>query len=223
MKHAKHPLFPEKIDEQVADLNTKKDYLAQNMARLGISGTDMTSIETQVLAVNTAQAVVNNPDTRTKLDFTRRDVALDTAHATMRRVIDYNVTSNPDATPVDFEALNIPRPGPHPHLPDPEYVPGLGRITSHDLGVDISFFDAQTGKRAKPDGVQAIEVYMKMGGDPPKDFSEMKERRVGTSSPIHMQFGPEQEFEVLYIACRWIGTRGAYGPWSEIHKVIIVR
>jgi hypothetical protein len=223
MRSAKHPLFPQKIEEQVADLNTKRDYLAQNTIRLGISGADMTKIETQVAAVNAAQAVVNNPDTRTKLDFTRRDVALDTAHVTMRRVIGYNVTSNPDATPVDFEALNIPRPGVRTHLPDPEFVPGLRHITSHDLGVDILFFDAQTGKRAKPDGVQAIEVYLKIGGDPPKDFSEMTERRVGTSSPIHVQFGPEQEFEALYIACRWIGTRGAYGPWSEIIKVIIVR
>jgi hypothetical protein len=223
MNQAKHPLFPRNIGEQVADLNTKNGYLKLNATRLGISQTDTVALDTQVNEVNAAQALVDNEDTRTKLDVTRRDEALKKAHVTARRIIDFYVATNPAATAVDFEALNIPPSGPFPHLPAPGYVPGLGHIVSHDLGVDIPFFDAQTGHRGKPDGVQAIEAYMKIGGEPPKDFSEMTERKVATASPMHMQFGPELEFEVLYLAFRWVGTRGDYGPWSGIYKIIIVR
>jgi hypothetical protein len=38
-----------------------------------------------------------------------------------------------------------------------------------------------------------------------------------------IEFEPDQEFTVIYVACRWIGTRGDYGPWTEIHKTIVMR
>jgi hypothetical protein len=224
MTQAKHPLFPNSIADMVADLNTKKDYLQQNMSRLGIPNGDMSNLITQVAAVSAAQTVVNNEDTRTKLDFSKRDLALDTAQVSMRRIIDFYVTTSPNATSVDLEALNIPKYGGyHPRLPAPDVIPGIRRIVSHNLRATIPFFDALSGKRAKPDGVLAIEAYLKIGGEPPKDIHEMNERKVATASPMVLQFEPEKEFEPLYIAFRWIGTRGDYGPWSEIYKTVILR
>jgi hypothetical protein len=51
----------------------------------------------------------------------------------------------------------------------------------------------------------------------------MTERKVATSSPVWIQFEPKDEFQVVYLAFRWIGTRGDYGQWSEIRKMVIVR
>jgi hypothetical protein len=221
MTHSKNSLFPRPVNEAVANLNTDCTYLETNGTRLGVPPNETAALRIQVDDLNVKHAIASNKDLRSKLDVAERDLAIETAQATTRKIIDYYVEGNPNATPVDYEALNIPL---HPHhvLPSPEHAPGIGHITSEDLNVHVPFFDAQTGKLAKPKGVHAIEAYLKLG-EPPKDFSEMTEKKVSTSSPMHIPFDVENEFETLHIVFRWVGTRGDYGPWSEIHKVIIVR
>lgn len=217
-------MFPAKIGDRVTDLNTKIAYLKTNASRLGISSADINAADTAVIALNSAQALVNNKDTRTKLDTARRDVALETATESVRKVIYNYVVFNPNATPVDFEALNVPPPGPYPLLPVPHHVPGIGHITSFDRIVTIPFYDALgDDKKGKPEGAQAIEVYMKIGGEPPTNPSEMTERKVSTASPIEIEFDPDMEGVNLYLIFRWVGTRGDYGQWSDVYKVIITK
>jgi hypothetical protein len=223
MTYAKHPLYPSGIKNQVADLNTKKTYLNANSTRLGIPQTELTAIGTKVTALNDAQAAVDDKDTRTKIDTATRDLALETAETVTRKVIDYYVVGNSNATPVDYEALRIPLPGPHPVLPPPKDEPGIGRISSSSLAVTASFFDIATGKRGRPPGVHALEAYYQLGGDPPADISAMTGHRTATKTPMRIQFDFGDEFKMLYIVFRWVGNRGDYGPWSEIHKVAIAR
>ena len=223
MPKAKNPLFPTKIDAQVADLNTKLNYLQTNATRLAIPSTELSGLDTLVTDVNTAQAAAGNLDMRSKIDVAVRDEAIQKAQTAMRKVIDFYVADSPNATAVDYEALSIPRPGPHSPLPPPDRVPGIGHITSSDLAVFVPFFDGLTGKHGKPPGVQAIEVYYQLGGDPPASITVMSERVVATASPVHIQFGFDEELKILYLVFRWIGTRGDYGPWSEIHKISIAR
>jgi hypothetical protein len=224
MAQSKHPLFPEgRIGDQVADLNTKKNYLNTNSSRLGIPEAELTVIKTQVTAVNTAQAAVDDRDRRTRLDTARRNLALHTAQTTLRKVIDYYVARNPNATAVDFEALRVPRMGPSPLLPPPDCAPGMRRLYSENLAVIALIFDIETGRRAKPPGTHAIEVCYQLGGEPPADIAAMTGRMTATRSPVRIRFDFADEFKTIYIAFRWVGNRGDYGPWSEIHKVVIAR
>jgi hypothetical protein len=223
MSSTKHLLFPLGIAEQIADLNTKRNYLNLNASRLGISSVDMTSIDTQVNAAIATHTKASDHDTRTKLDVANRILAIKTAQKTTRKAINYYVVDNPNATIVDYEALNIPRPGPHSHLPPPRQAPGIGHITSEYLSVTIPFFDTLTRKLAKPEGARSIEAYHKFGGDPPKDISEMTILKNSTASPMHVQFEPDKELEILYLVFRWVGTRGDFGPWSEIYRIVISR
>jgi hypothetical protein len=223
MKHAKHPLFPRKVGEQVADLNTKTTYLETNGSRLGIPPSELSTVRTQVEAVNTAQAAVDNRDTRTKLNTAVRNQVLRVAMKTVRKMIKYYVAGSPKATEVDYEALSIPRPGPHSPLEPPHSAPGIGRIVSDNLAVSVPYFDAVTGSPGRPSGVRSIEVCYQLGGDPPGNVSAMTGRKRATKSPLRIQFDFADEFQMLYIAFRWTGTRGDYGPWSEIHKIVIAR
>ncbi|MDR1115842.1 MAG: hypothetical protein LBL33_06825 [Tannerella sp.] len=222
MTHAKQPLFPRKVSEAVADLDSKRKYLKSIMTRLGIPSAEISRIDTAVNAVLAANTIASDPDTRTKLDIANRDLAIETAQGIERKVIDFYVVGNPNATEVDYEALRIPQSGPHPHLPDPKAAPGV-HLTSKELAIIATFFDTSNGHHGKPDGVQAIEVYLKVGGEPPVTPSEMTERKVGTSSPMYIQFEFDQELQIVYLVFRWVGTRGTYGPWSEIHKIAIIR
>jgi hypothetical protein len=222
MSKEKNSLFPRTINEAVANLNTDCSYLEVNATRLNIPPNDMMILRTLVNDMNTKHAIASNKDLRSKLDVAERDLAIGNAQTLTRKIIDFCVEGNPNATQVDYNALNIP---PHPHhvLPKPEHAPGIGRITSEDMNIHIPFFDAQTKRLGKPTGVYAIEAYLKIGVEPPKDIAEMSEKKVSTASPMRIPFNVENEFKTLYIVFRWVGTKGDYGPWSEIHKVIIVR
>jgi hypothetical protein len=222
MPQSKLPLFPPKVDEAIVDLDAKRTYLKTNGNRLGIASIDISRMEAAVNAAQTAFTTASNPATRSQFDVANRNQAIETAQGIERKIIDYYVVDNPAATDVDYEMLRIPKPGPHPHLPDPDSAPGI-KLTSKELAVILSFYDAETGHHGKPAGVQAIEIYMKIGGEPPASPAEMTERRVGTDTPMRIPFDFEQEDQVVYFVFRWVGTRGAYGPWSEIHKVIILR
>lgn len=220
---SKHPLFPRKIDDQMADLNTKLAYIIANAMRFQIVMDHIQQLQTLVGLVMAARDAAANADTRTRLDIATRNEAIKNAQDAMRKVIEFYIADSPQATAVDYEALNIPTKGYRTPLPVPDSVPGIGHITSIDLAVIVPFFDARSSKRAKPDGVYAIEAYYQLGGEQPDSISAMTERATDTASPLRLQFAFDDAYRMLYLAFRWIGTRGDYGPWSEIHKVSIAR
>jgi hypothetical protein len=223
MPHVKHLLFPRTINAQVADLNSKRNYLKANAGRFGISNADMAAIDTQVNILIADHVKASDRDTRSKIDVAIRNKDIITAQTTVRTIIGYYILNNPKTTDVDREALNIPRSGPHKHLPDPTTVPGIGHIISNNLAAIIPFFDALTGKHGKPEGVQSIEARYKLGGEPPESPSDMIENKNDTDSPMRIQFDFDSNRQILYLVFRWVGTRGNYGPWSEIYQVVIVR
>jgi hypothetical protein len=223
MSHTKHLLFPRTVTAQVTDLDAKREYLKANAGRFGIPPAEISMIDTQVDAVIATHATASDPNTRSRLDIAIRNQAIRTTQITIRTVIVYYILHNPNATNVDFEALSIPRSHPHSHQSTPEEIPGIGHITSRELTVIIPFFDAQTSKHGKPEGVMAIEVSYKIGSAPPATPSEMTEHRIETASPIRLQFDYNEEMEVVYLVFRWIGLHGGYGPWSKIFKIAILR
>jgi hypothetical protein len=223
MAYTKQPLFPRPLAEAIADLNLKRNYLTTNATRFGIETSDLSKIETSVNAAQAAYEKAREPKARTTIDIDNRNVAIKKAQGILRKLIGYYVVGNANATEADYDILRIPVPGLHPPLPDPEHVPGISSLTSRDLSIYASFFDTTNGHRGKPAGVQSIEACFKVGGEPPAGPGEMSERRVGTDSPMRLQFEFEQMFQLAYIAFRWVGTRGVYGPWSDIHKVSIAR
>jgi hypothetical protein len=222
MPQSKRPLFPPNVEESVIDLDTKRKHLKTNASRFGIPTVDISRMDTAVNAAQAAYTVASAPLTRSQLDIATRDLAIETAQGIERKLIDFYVVDNQSATEVDYEILRIPRPGPHPHLPDPKNAPGM-ILTSRQLAIILSFFDMITGHRGKPKGVQSIEICYKIGGEPPVSPEEMTERMIGTDTPVRIPFDYNQIGMVVHLVARWVGTRGVYGPWSEIYKIIILR
>jgi hypothetical protein len=222
MPTPKHPLFPKGVDEAVADLNTKLNYMTEHKTRLGVPQEEITKIRINVETVNDAYDKARDKDTRSKFDIATRNETIETAETSIRKVINFYVVGNPEVTAKDYEMLRIPTGEHHPlHVPD--YAPGVRSIISKELGLEISIVDTKTNNVAKPEGVYSIEVHMQLGGTRPTDAEEMKERRVSTSAEIHLQFTPADENKIVYLAFRWLGTRGDYGIWSTIYEKTIIR
>jgi hypothetical protein len=223
MQTVRFPLFPIAINERVDDLNAKVSYLKANAGRLGIPKAEIEEAAKLVNEVNRTQEAMNDSKRRSAFDREARDNAMIAAIAYLRNMIAHYISGNPNATTDDFDALRVYRQGPRRLLPPPEQEPGIGQIAFKDFAAVIQFFDIETGRRAKPAGVMAIEAIYQLGGDPPENVDSMTARKTGTASPIIVQFSSDDEFKMLYIAFRWIGTKGDYGPCTRIYKVVVAR
>jgi hypothetical protein len=223
MAQAKNLLFPRTIEEQVIDLNTKRKYLKKHAERFGISPAEIATIDTQVDAAIAAYDATTNPAIRTRMNTEIRKEAIHTAQITLRTVINYYVLHNPDATSADFTMLSIHRKNRQQRRETPADIPGIGHISSRDMTLTIPFFDTQTGRHGKPEGVMAIEAVYRIGDTPPADPSTIAERQIETASPMHLQFRFEDLQHRVHLAFRWVGLHGGYGPWTEIITTSITR
>jgi hypothetical protein len=225
MPAAKKPLFPRGIADQVADANAKQSYIISIAARLSISAERLSELADAVAKVNAAYARASDRENRSRLDTVSLQIALNECHEILRRIIDYSVKYNTstDVLPKDFEALNIYRPGTKEPLPDPIYSPRLAGAISSDNVVTLSILNPLNRKRGKPDGCRSFDIVYRAGGERPQSIADLTERKNAGSTPVRIPFPFEMEDQPLYFAIRYIGTRGAFGPWTEIQKVMITR
>jgi hypothetical protein len=216
-------LFPRKIDELISDFHTKNDYLKANTDRFNISELDTIEMDTVVGEVDEAHARTLDKATCTKIDTLMQKEALEKAKILFRRVIEYRVKKNPNLTEMDYTILRLPHQGGGQPLPSPSMEPGIRNLRSFLLRIEGEYFDVLTGKKGRAVNCRELEIYYKIGGDEPETITELKERLIVTNNPIVIQFSEEGAYHFVYLAFRWIGTRGEYGPWTTIFKVMIIR
>lgn len=218
-------MFPRKINSRISDFHTKFNYLSVIAKRAGIDIPDevITDMAQLVYNVDLANVPMMDVDNRNKRDRIRRNETADEAQQFIRRIINFYIVGNPAATDGDYESLHVEKKGYHPELPAPVVSPGIRRIHSQDMCLHVEFFNSATFRRAKPEGVSSIEVYYKLGGEMPRNVSELTERAVGTSSPMVIWFSSDDEMKMIYAAFRWIGTKGDYSPWTEIYRTVLTR
>jgi len=86
----------------------------------------------------------------------------------------------------------------------------------------VQFFDESTqNSKAKPDGVRACEIWIKVGGTPPLDEKEIKYLATDTKSPHIVHFAGEDIAKMAHYMLRWVNSRNEPGPWSETISVTI--
>jgi len=223
MANSKIPMFPVKIDEFVADIHTKYVYLYANNDRFHMTAEYLSVLQNGDEKMTALRNKAQNVDTRTREDVAKQNEYMSIVESLYRIAINSYVVPNPDRTATDYEMLRIPKPGPHSPLPVPTRAPGIGYIYSRDFIVYIPFFDAETEKRSKPVGVAGIEIYYHLGGETPPPIHDMSERMIATATPATITFVPDDHGKTLWIAARYVGTRGDYSPWTEPYSVLIIR
>jgi hypothetical protein len=93
----------------------------------------------------------------------------------------------------------------------------VGQVdTSQRFEHKVSFRDEMTPtSMAKPAGVRACQLFLKIGGVPPVDASECDYIATDTRSPYTYTFDGEDANQTAHWMLRWESTRGETGPWSE--------
>jgi len=106
----------------------------------------------------------------------------------------------------------------------PETAP-IGEVdTSRRLTHRLYFWhmDAQGGRRGKPAGAVACEVWRKVGGAPPIDLSECEFVGAPSRSPYRITYSGEVAGQTVHYILRWRTARGEVGPMSETLSATVV-
>ena len=82
---------------------------------------------------------------------------------------------------------------------------------------EISFRDSATpDTKRKPDGVFGCEIWCKIGGAPPVDYTECEMVGIDTNSPYLLEFDGADGGKTVFYLLRWVSTTGEKGAWSPL-------
>ena len=105
-------------------------------------------------------------------------------------------------------------------IPTPVGTPKTAPLVSVESGNRLQhtlrFVDSATPTRkAKPAGVMGVEIWAKVGDEPPAGEEELKFIAVDTSAPYTLNFTSAEANKNAYYWLRWVSATGERGPWSE--------
>ena len=87
--------------------------------------------------------------------------------------------------------------------------------TSQRLRHTINFVDELTPtSRAKPDGAQGCEIWMKVGEPAPAGPKDVHYLALDTRTPYIVDFDAADAGKTAFYMLRWTSTRAEPGPWS---------
>lgn len=198
------------------------EYVKINYAALGLTQDDATKLDNAFIrfendynanlaAIAAAEASVQtkNSSRSTLTNLIREDTKV--------------IQANPGVTNAQKAELGITIPK---ETKTPAPVPTTRPIADIDnkqrLQHTIHFFDEGSQKsKAKPEGVRGCEIWCKIGGEPPLDYSETKYLATDTKTPYIAHFEGADGGKTAHYMLRWVNTRNEPGPWSETISVTI--
>lgn len=193
-----------------------------NAEAWGIPPADITALKTKQTAWVTAFNKASNKQNRSAADVRAKDDARAPFQKGIRNFVAQWLANNNKITDSDRERMDITvRSGSRTPVPVPTTTP-VGTIDfSLRQQHSLYFVDSATNGKAKPEGVHGCEVWMKTGGEAPKDDSEFMYQGIDTKSPYLVSFSVSDIGKIVYYRMRWINKRGQTGPWSSTISAVV--
>ncbi|MBV5281690.1 MAG: hypothetical protein JZU53_04555 [Paludibacter sp.] len=200
------------------------DNIRQFMPIWGISSEEEQRLGSKQSLWKTAFSKTSNKQNRTAADVQAKNDALDDYKKEIRSFVTEFLASNSLVTDSDRTRMGLTvKSGTRTATPVPTTSP-LGTVDfSVRLQHTLHLSDNATPQsKAKPAGVHGCEVWVKLGGDAPKDASELSYLGVSTTNAYTATYEGKQANTMAYYWLRWVNTRGEHGPWSGTVNSIIV-
>jgi len=215
--------IPRPDPEFLAWTQTFVAYLNANLLLLGLTATDVAPITTALTAFtggynanltaqNAAQSTAENKDLlRVALEDPTRELA-------------QQLQVSPTVTDPQREGMGLNvRDTTRTKTPVPTTHPVAEISTAEKLQHRIRFRDslAEGASRAKPEGVLGAEIWHKIGGAPPVDYTECEFLALDTNSPYTAVYTGADTGKTVYYLLRWLNTTGEKGPWSPLVQATV--
>jgi hypothetical protein len=209
------PYIPPKDSDLLAWATNFDNLITATPAVYGLVAADATAITAVVAPYQAAQAVVDNPATKTSVTVAAKNTAKQAMLAVVR-VYAQTIAHNAGVTDADKLALglNLPNTSPSP-IPAPTSSPILTVIGATPGQLTIRFADSNTpDKRSKPQGVTQMQLFVQVSttaGDDPADASFYA---AVTKQPFAVDFEVADAGKIATLWARWQTRTGLTGPFS---------
>ncbi len=220
--------MPDYIPQSDPDFNLWQDNLMKQIAiSLGIWGIpeeDNTALKAVQSNWNISFEKASIKNNRTSADVQAKDDARTAYEKKLRSFIAQWLTNNAKVLDSDRERMGITvKSGIRKFTPKPSTIPVSYIDFSTHLQHSIHFNDESTpNSKAKPEGVHGCEIWMKLGGEAPKNASELTFVATSTRTPFVKIFDGTDAGKTAYYSLRWVNTRGEQGQWSIMTSAMVV-
>ena len=202
--------------ELVAWTTTFMTYANGNLTALGLAATDMMGVSATQSGFSNAFNTSNAAQNAAKNAVAAKDAARALLEAQVRIVV-RKLQGTASVTNAQRESLGITLRGQERSPIDaPTTRPVLQVDTSQRFRHSVAFADQNTLRsKAKPDGVSGCQIWVKIGGVPPVNVSEMTFLALDTRTPYTAEYDGDDAGKTAHYWGRWANTKGEPGPWSE--------
>ncbi|MDR0756807.1 MAG: hypothetical protein LBF85_03065, partial [Tannerella sp.] len=197
-------------------------YLTANLSRFGIPVEKVNPIQTLFNEFEKAQSAAENPNAGKADHLVRQEKASEVSKA-VRNFVNAYLRYNENVTDEDRVNMGLHIPDLHPTpVPDPQTIPLVTKIDSSIImRLKLFYRDSVGTSRAKPYGMQGVEMCWAILDKPPVTTDELIHSAFSTRSPHTFIFEENQRGKTVWFRLRWENKRGVKGPWSELYSAII--
>jgi hypothetical protein len=194
-----------------------------NATAWGIPATEITALTGLQTPWNNTFAKAANKQNRTPADVKAKKDAHDALEKALRKFVAQWLANNTKVPDSERQRMGLTvKSKTRTASAIPTSCP-MGSIDfSTRMQHTISFVDENTPhSKAKPEGVHGCEVWVKVGGEAPKDPSEFAYLATDTATPFVTSFNGEHVGKTAWYMLRWVNTRGERGPWSNTISAMV--
>jgi hypothetical protein len=205
-----------------------RDYLSipANQKRMGIEGNILAWVNNNFKprhdSFTSAYNQWRDPEERSPVRTRELFAAEKAFKPCYRKLYSGFLRENPLVTATDLRAMGLPaRNTKRVPARVATIAPYLRVNTRVPRNVIIHFSGKEDRSKAKPAGQRGVEIRWAILPAPPATIDELVNTSSSTRSPFTLDFPDDQRGRLLYLATRWVNTRGEKGPWGESTMTII--
>lgn len=216
------PYIPPKDSDFLAWITNFNTLITASPATYGLVAADATAIDAVTDPYTAAQAVVDNPSTKTVTTVATKNNTKNAALAVVRTYAQ-QIAHNAGVTDGNKLALglNLPNTSPSP-IPAPTSSPLLTVIGATPGQLTIRYADSNTpDKRSKPQGVTQMQLYVLVATTVGDDPSAASFYGAVTKQPFAVSFEPADAGKIATMFARWQTRTGLVGPFSLAASFVI--
>jgi len=202
--------FPESDSKALAWTRNLVTYSSAHTAETGYSATDITAMTGALSEYDSALEEHVRQQVAARAARRKKDEARQKLESVIRPRV-RKVQADPNVDRAVLRAMGLrPRDTIRTPVAAPTTAPTGIVDTSQRLIHTIRFWDTESGRRGKPKGVIACEIWMRLGDADSDVF-------LGTAgrSPFTKEFKAESGGQQAHYRLRWVNSRFNPGPWSE--------
>jgi hypothetical protein len=198
-------------------------WMQGNFSTSGFTAAENTALQDDITAWGYAYTAFKNLESQ----FHSATQDKDTKRAALEaraRPVNNKLQANPAITNAMKEAagITVPKETRTPAAV-PSTTPHLHKTDTSTRAILRLFFSdsATPGTTAKPAGVKFCEVVAQIGGAAPASPDTLDTVALESRAPYRFDFDAADVGKTVYMALRWINTKGQKGPWSQIYTAVV--